>query len=219
MYHPSSYESHNEALLRFIDVFNMSSKKFGSEVEMYYQEKENFRDDGGIIHIESSEKILYDFEKRKSYYPSCDKFKFKNEGLGQFERKIQKPEIELSIQCCTDESCFMVAWHEDLKNEKKVYLNSQTENGKGERNAKRFTMNYVEIKYSDMDTFYKIVLNAFKQQNFNKKSFLLIDSPKGKYKKALISDVEYDDLIILANHKNSKYKEIASEEIIRRNNA
>lgn len=172
MYHPGKYNEHNQALLRLIHKFNEVSIQKGNEVKMYYQKNENYRDDGGIIYNKTFAKILYDFEKRHNYYDCCNKLKF--DTLGQFERKIAKAEIKLSIQCSSDEKCFIIAWHDDYQKEKKEYLKSQTADGKGERNAKRFTKDFVEIAYSEMDKFYDILVNAFKYNSFNKKSFSLL---------------------------------------------
>jgi len=171
MYHPNKYDEHNQALLKLIHEFNKVAAQKGKAVEMYYQETENYRDDGGIIYNKTSEKILYDFEKRHNYYDSCNNLKF--DTLGQFERKIKKAEIKLSIQCSSDERCFVIAWHEDYKKELKAYIKSETADGKGEKNAKRFTKDFIEIKYSEMDKFYDILLYSFENNSFNKKSFPL----------------------------------------------
>jgi len=170
MYHPSKYDAHNKALENMIIKFNDTAKIVGNELKMYSQVKENYRDDGGIEYLATGQKVLYDFEKRHNYYNGCGGLAFKT--LGQFERKILKQEIKLSIQCSTDENCFIIAWHEDYKKEDKKYINSATQDGRGERNAKRFTEDFIEIKYSDMGIFYNILLNAFKEKSFNKKSFL-----------------------------------------------
>ena len=169
MYHPNKYEEHNKSLNNLINIFNNTAKKLGSEIEMYYQEQENFRDDGGIIYKKTNEKVLYDFEKRHRYYDTCNKLAFKT--LGQFERKIEKSEIKLSIQVCSDESCLVIAWHEDYKKEEKAFIKSATEDGKGESNAKRFTNDFIEIKYTNMEVFYKVLLKAFSERTFNKNSF------------------------------------------------
>lgn len=169
MYHADKYEAHNEALKKFIEVFNEVAKSKGNELEMYHQKVENFRDDGGIIYRPNNMYILYDFEKRFSHYDSCKKFKFKT--LGQFERKLRKPEIKLSIQCSLNEHCFMVAWHQDFINESKQNIGSVTANGKREYSGKRFTKDFIELTYKQMDKFYDILIYAFQYNKFNKASF------------------------------------------------
>ena len=213
MYHPNKYQEHDKALNYLIVNLNKVAEKFGGEVQMYFQEQENFRDDGGVIFLNSGEKFLYDFEKRHSHYNGCKELKF--DTLGQFERKIQKKEIKLAIQSSTDEKCLILAWHEDYKKEEKEYIKSATENGNGESNAKRFTKDFLEISYDNLEIMYYIFIKAFKTDNFNKASFSLINSPKGKYVDTPIYSVDCEDLIELAT-KNNQYKKIAKDEIKRR---
>lgn len=214
MYHPNKYKEHDDSLNRLIKAFNEVAIKMGNEVQMYFQEQENFRDDGGIVYIETGQKILYDFEKRHNYYDTCKGLKFST--LGQFERKIAKEEIKLSIQSCSDESCLVIAWHEDYKSESKEFINSATENGENEKNAKRFTRDFIEIEYARLDILYLILVDAFKNETFNKKCFNLISSPKGKYINDPIFKVQCHDVIELATHSKSEYKTIAKKELKRR---
>ena len=132
---------------------------------------ENFKDDGKIIYKPTRIFLLYDFEKRNKYYETCG-FKFSD--FGQFERKIQKEEISLSIQCSKDEKCFCIAFHEDFKKEKIKYIGSITQKGKKEYTGKRFTKKFIEIKYSEMKNFYKILMNSFKKSEFNSNAFIKI---------------------------------------------
>jgi len=168
MYHPDKYGHHNDALKKFCKTFNEAASKAGDLIFMKPSDTENFREDGEIIYKPTSKMILYDFEKRFSYYDSCGRFKF--DTFGQFERKIQKSEIALSIQCSRDEMCFIIAWHEDYKEEKIVYLHSITASGGTENTGKRFTKNFLELSYSDMGKFYKILEKAFISE-FNCQSF------------------------------------------------
>ena len=169
MYHPDKYENHNTALKKFIGAFNKVASQKGGKLEMYYQEVENFRDDGGIIYKPRRSRILYDFEKRFSYYDTCKKFKFAS--LGQFERKLRKPEIKLSIQVSTDEKCFMIAWHADYKKEERILLGSKTATGRKEYDGKRFTKDFIELSYGQFDKLYDILLYAFEKRAFDKSSF------------------------------------------------
>jgi len=214
MYHPGKYKEHDKALNNLITKFNEVANELGNEVQMYFQEKENYRDDGGVIFTATGDKFLYDFEKRHKYYVNCKGLKFHT--LGQFERKIKKQEIKLAIQCSTNEDCLVLAWHEDYKKETKEYLKSKTEDGKGESNAKRFTKDFIEISYDHLEIMYNIFLNAFKNKTFNCKSFVLVSTPHGKYLNTPIYDIECSDLIELATRQNSNYKEVAKIEIKRR---
>lgn len=131
---------------------------------------ENFREDGKIICLSVNQYLLYDFEKRDRYYDSCG-FRFKD--FGQFERKIQKPEIALSIQCSKDEKCFCIAWHEDFKKEEIKYIGSATASGKKEYTGKRFTKAFREMNYNEMNIFYHILLKAFTTKKLNASCFQL----------------------------------------------
>ncbi len=158
MYHPSKYDKHNESLDHFIEEFNKVAQKLGNKLKMEMREEENFIDDGFIVYNENGEKIIFDWEKRFSYYNT---YGFPYETFGQFERKIKKEEIELSIQCSKDESAFCFAWHDDFRKEKITYMNSKTGSGGYENNGKRFTKNFVELKYEELDKFHNVLLEKF----------------------------------------------------------
>lgn len=214
MYHPNKYKDHNDALNILISKFNTIAKKHGNEVEMYYQQRENFRDDGGVIFVKNGIKFLFDFEKRHTYYAKCKNLQF--DTLGQFERKIQKKEIKLSIQCSTDEQCLVIAWHEDYEKESIENIHSVTENGDTENKGKRFTKDFIEVPIDRLDILYCIFVEAFESNNFNKKSFCMVSSPQGKYVNTPIFDVDCEDLIEFATRFGSNYKEMAKKEIYRR---
>ena len=168
MYHPDKYQPHNEALNRFCTFFNRASAKLGAFIYMEPSAVENFREDGKIVYTLTGASILYDFERRDQHYNTCG-FPFKD--FGQFERKILKPEIVLSIQCSKDEKCFCIAWHEDFTKEQIKNIGSRTAAGTKEYTGKRFTMAFKELNYSQMDHFYLMLLKAFSEKTFNATSF------------------------------------------------
>jgi len=168
MYHPDKYQEHNEALDRLCTSFNKVAEGAGNQIYMESSKIENFIDDGMIVYVPTNNKILYDFEKGHKYYDNCD-FPFSD--FGQFERKIKKPEILLSIQCSKDEKCFCIAWHEDFKKEKLQRIGSITGSGDKEYSGKRFTTNFKEFKYDEMDIFYEVLLKAFTSNTFNSSCF------------------------------------------------
>ena len=168
MYHPDKYRPHNEALDRFCTLFNQVAAKLGNLLCMQPSAIENFREDGNIFYTLTGASILYDFEMRDRHYNSCG-FPFKD--FGQFERKILKPEIALSIQCSKDEKCFCIAWHEDFKKEQIKNIGSRIGSGGKEYTGKRFTVAFKEIKYSDMEDFYLMLLKAFSDKTFNATCF------------------------------------------------
>lgn len=159
MYHPTKYQAHNDSLDNFLSKFNSVAEEKGNNLKMEVREQENFRDDGFIISNENGKSIVFDWEKRFSYYNTYG-FPFKT--FGQFERKIQKEEIELSIQCSKDESAFCFAWHEDFLKEKIQYIRSVTGDGRYENTGKRFTEAFVELKYGELDVFHDIILEKLR---------------------------------------------------------
>jgi len=168
MYHPGKYSSHNESLKRFIEAFNRASERLGGRFVMEMRREENFRDDGVIRDRRTGKEVIFDWEKRHSYYERCG-FPFKT--FGQFERKIQKEEIELSIQCSKDERCFCIAWHEDFKKEEVRRVPTKKEDGTSENTGKRYTKKFLELRYTEMDKFYRILERAFDTGNFNSTSW------------------------------------------------
>ena len=168
MYHPDKYIHHNKALDHFCALFNEAAALSGDLLNMKPSAVENYREDGEIVYKPQNKKILYDFEKRFSYYDGYKKFKF--DTFGQFERKIQKPEISLSIQCSKDEGGFIIAWHEDYRQEKIIYIASKTAGGT-ERTGKRFTKKYKELAYEEMGRFYQMLNKAFTENCFNATCF------------------------------------------------
>lgn len=169
MYHADKYKDSNDSLERFCKQFNATAATLGGIVKMEVSPVENFRDDGKIIHVPTNAHVFYDWEKRHTYYSGCGEFKF--DSFGQFERKIRKSEIELSIQCSSDEKCFIIAWHNDFRKEEKRIIGSKTASGEREYDGKRFTKEFVEISYSKMDIFYNILVKAFKTNSFDSTSF------------------------------------------------
>lgn len=158
MYHPEKYESHNESLQRFIDIFNDIAQQKGNKLKMEFRETENYIDDGHIVFLETGDAIIFDWEKRFRYY---DTYGFPFDTFGQFERKIQKEEIELSIQCSKDESAFCYAWHSDFLKETPERVPSITGSGSYENNPKRFTKKFYELRYDEIEKFHNSVLEKF----------------------------------------------------------
>lgn len=169
MYHSDKYKESNDSLERFCRAFNSVAADLGNDIIFQVSKVENFRDDGAVMHMKQKRKLLFDWEKRHSYYDTYGSFKF--DTFGQFERKIRKPEILLSIQCSTDEKGFCIAWHEDFKKEQVVAIGSKTANGGREYDGKRFTKKFIEISYDNMDIFYRILQRAFQSNSFNSDSF------------------------------------------------
>ena len=90
--------------------------------------------------------------------------------MGQYERKIIKPSIKISLQCDSTETEVTVAWHEDWKREKIVQLNlasdSHDQSGKA-----RYTEHFKIYLYKNIAELKEMLNRAFEQRKFNKNSF------------------------------------------------
>ena len=161
MYHPKKYEDHEQSLKKFVDLFN---KQSDGRICMSIHKEENFRDDGVISDKKTGKQIPFDWEKRHSYYNT---FGFPFDSFGQFERKILKPEVILSIQCSKDESAFCIAWHSDFLKEEMKKIDSIKENGSYENKGKRFTRKFKEYSYKDIGHFNNSLKQAFDKNKFN----------------------------------------------------
>ena len=94
MKRPSMYNRHEANLKAFVEKFNNVKDDLRLVMQIY--NTENFRDDGVIVDTKTGKRITFDWEIRDRYFTS-GKFVFKE--LGQFERKLRKGEIGLSLQC------------------------------------------------------------------------------------------------------------------------
>ena len=107
---------------KFVDLFNNSSAYPNLKIEPITEE--TFIDDGNIVDIATNQSIGFDWEYRDKYF-SNGKFQFST--LGQYERKIVKPSIKISLQCDSTETAVAVAWHEDWELEDVVALRLATD--------------------------------------------------------------------------------------------
>ena len=62
--------------------------------------------------------------------------------MGQFERKLKKGEIGLSLQCDKDETGVMAAWHEDWLKEKPRKKKLRTDQKSDEFGMVRYTRHF-----------------------------------------------------------------------------
>ena len=93
--------------IKKIEKFNNGKDDLRLVMQIY--NPETFRDDGVIVDTKTGKRIIFDWEIRDRYF-TTGKFSFKESG--QFERKLKKGEIGLSLQCDQDETAVMAAWHE-----------------------------------------------------------------------------------------------------------
>ena len=166
MKRPSMYNRHEESLKTFVDLFN--SAKDGLPVVMQIYQTENFRDDGVIVNTRTGRRITFDWEIRDKYF-NHGKFKF--DTLGQFERKIKKDEIGLSLQCDKQESAVMVAWHEDWLKEKPRRISLSTDTSVKEKGKIRYTKHFMIYTYDEIEKFRSMLYNAVRTNTFNHNIF------------------------------------------------
>jgi len=166
MYKPSKYGNHNDSMDNFIKIFNGCEKY--KNIVIIPNPQETFTNDGYIIDEETNQKIGYDWEYRVKYFENG---KFAFDSLGQYERKIYKPCIDISLQCDSTETAVMVAWHEDWKNEIKTQLNLETDYAKKQFGTVRYTKKFKIYKYSEIEKLKAMIDKAFKTGNFNSESF------------------------------------------------
>ena len=156
MYKPSLYNKHDQTLNEFADKFNSCTAC--QNLKMYPITEETFIDDGEIVDENTGKRFSFDWEYRDKYF-SNGRFAF--DTLGQYERKIIKPSIQLSIQCDSTATAIAVAWHEDFKKENKIMLSLDTDYSKKQFGAVRYTHAFKIYMYSEIDDFKEMIQRAF----------------------------------------------------------
>lgn len=165
MYRPTMYSKHDESLKKF--SINFNSCKDLKHIIIKPNQFESFDNDGEIINLISSQKIGFDWEYRDRYF-SNGVFQF--DSLGQYERKIKKTSIQLSLQCDSTETSVAFAWHEDWGQEMRTQMHLLTDSTK-QKGIVRYTKKYKIIFYKDISDLKKIIDRAFKLNAFNHTSF------------------------------------------------
>lgn len=156
MYRPSLYSKHDETMNSFSELFN--NCEVCKNLVMRPITEETFIDDGEFIDTNTGRRFSFDWEYRDRYF-SNGVFKF--DTLGQYERKIVKPSIQLSIQCDSTATAIAVAWHEDFKRENKTKLSLATDYRKKQYGAVRYTHKFKVYFYKDIVEFKKMIQRAF----------------------------------------------------------
>lgn len=165
MYRPSMYNKHDQSLEAFAKLFN-DSEHFPN-IKINPIKEETFIDDGQIIDLDTNQGIGFDWEYRDKYFANCN---FRFDSLGQYERKIRKPSIKISIQCDSTETGIAVGWHEDWLKENRINLNLATDSV-DESGTVRYTKSFKIYSYENIKEFKEMLNRAFKNKRFNKNSF------------------------------------------------
>jgi len=87
--------------------------------------------------------------------------------LGQFERKLKKDEIGLSLQCDKEESAVLVAWHIDFLKERQQTIPLDTDFGIKEMGKVRYTSHFKIFQYSKVPDFRKMIFYAIKNDIYD----------------------------------------------------
>jgi hypothetical protein len=133
-------------------------------------EDETFDNDGYFIDTNTGRKIGFDWEYRDKYFTNC---KLKYSTLGQYERKLRKPSIQLAIQCDSTETGIAVGWHEDWLKEEVEHRDLSTDFVAKEKGTTRYTKEFKIYSYENIDSFKEMVakaieMNIYSHEIFNK---------------------------------------------------
>ena len=165
MYRSSLYQKSDETLKNFSRIFNMD--KTYPHLRFIPNQTETYDNDGIIYNELTGTFIGFDWEYRERYFENC---KFYFDSLGQYERKIIKPSIQLAIQCDSTETGIAIGWHEDWIKENKIQLNLATD-GKKQFGTVRYTKNFKIYSYKGISQFKAMLNKAFEKSQFNHEAF------------------------------------------------
>jgi len=160
MYRPSTYNKHNESMNAFVTIFN-SCTSFPNIV-MKPKEEEDYKCDGYFVNVDTGEQIGYDWEIRDKYFKNGH---FAFDTLGQYERKIIKSDIELSLQADSTQTAVAVAWHDDFKNNNVLNRSLSTDTMYKQKGQTRETKKFWIIMYEDIYILKQILNIAFETGN------------------------------------------------------
>jgi len=166
MQRPSQYKRHNMSLDNFAKIFN--NEPYYPNIIIKPIEEETYRDDGLIYEVNTQKSIGFDWEIRDRYFSNGN---FYLPTLRQFERKVIKPEIDLSIQCDSTETAIVVAWHEDFKSGNSFVQESKTDYIYKETAIVRETSYFRVYTYEQVVEFKAMLHQAFTNNQYNHNSF------------------------------------------------
>ena len=172
MHYAHRYTEHNESLARFAAKFNSIGDK---DIQLKINEVENYYDDASFIYGFGDDAVSFkmDWQKRYEHYFRFKGFRFKD--LWQWDRKMKKPEIFLSMQCSTDETGLLVAWHEDFSPDKMRKSKTEKNGVEGwEWQLTHITYNFMEYNTNTEEGIIQIknmIKRAFESRQFNFRAF------------------------------------------------
>ena len=145
MYRESTYEIHNETMDHFAELFN--SCRECPNLEFIPNPEETFGNDGYIIDHDSGKSIGYDWERRDDHFKNGE---FDFDTLGQYERKLIKDNIQISLQCDETDTAVAVGWHKDWLKEVKTIKALKTDSKKKQQGEVRYTREFKIFKYDEI---------------------------------------------------------------------
>lgn len=175
MYRPSMYDKHDETMLNFAEKFNKSP--VCRNIEMRPNPVETYDNDGIFIDINTNRLIGYDWEYRDRYFEHC-KLKFKS--LGQYERKLRKPSIQIALQCDSTETGIAAGWHEDWLREERERRALRTDSLWKENGYIRYTTRFKIYSFDQIDSFKNMIASALQLQMYSSEIFeMMSEKTKG----------------------------------------
>lgn len=166
MYRPSMYNKHDETMWNFAERFNGSP--VCRNIEMRPNPVETFDNDGIFIDINTHRSIGFDWEYRDRYFAYCN---LDFDSLGQYERKLRKPSIKISLQCDSTETGIAVGWHEDWLQEEKERKALMTDSSRKENGFTRYTTRFKIYSFEQIDSFKNMVASAMCLQVYSSEIF------------------------------------------------
>lgn len=170
MYRPSMYNKHDETMFRFAEKFNQSP--VCKNIKMCPNPEETFDNDGKFMDVNTNRSIGYDWEYRDNHFAHC---KLAFNSLGQLERKLRKPSIQLSLQCDSTETGIAVGWHEDWLQEERESRLLSTDSAEEEKGSVRYTTHFKIYSFDQIDTFKNMVASAVSLQIYSSEIFAMVD--------------------------------------------
>lgn len=171
MYRPSMYNKHDETMNNFALLFNEA--KSNNHIEMRPNPVETFDNDGIFIDIHTKQSIGYDWEYRDRYFEYC---KLQFDTLGQYERKLRKPSIQIAIQCDSTETGIAVGWHEDWLEEEKEQRSLKTDFSNREYGGTRYTTHFEIYRFDEVDRFKNMIAMAMRTKVYSAKIFEMMQN-------------------------------------------
>lgn len=163
MYRGSLYDKSQSSMERFADAFN--SIDLYPNITWQCIKEETYDNDGYFLNIAKGNTIGFDWKIRDRYFNNGH---FQFDTLGQFERKLKKPTIQLSIQVDKQETAILVAWHKDFLEEEKQSAELATDaslSGTGHKQSGevRYTSHFKIYTLEEFRAFKAMINRAFQE--------------------------------------------------------